>query len=295
MKNYSDITEGDRSRIFADPKSYESDPLARYLARTWRGWLVLAVLVGAVIYARSVFEDTARAGIESASAAFGRFSEDLEQVDTLKLQLAESSLEPEKASQVAKNLDDVRKRVAAQAKALVDMRDPYRSLVLPLLISKGEASAELTAALPPLALTSDKLQPQELSQLIKDGIALQKARQALEAGAPDARQQLMQLTSGTSPFAVLAAKSLARMVVLASAPGLTAGTGAATQMSSSSTGAASFNLGTADAQTVDAQTADAKTAAPKNSKAEALAALESLKQRVPEFSPLLEKDLEALS
>lgn len=284
MKNYSDITEGDRSNIFADPKSYESDPIARYLARTWRGWLVLAVLVGAVIYARSVFEDTARAGIESASAAFGRFSEDLEQVDTLKLQLAESSLDPEKASEVAKNLDDVRKRVAAQAKALVDMRDPYRSLVLPLLISKGEASAELAAALPPLALTADKLQPEELAQLVKDGMALQKARQALEAGEPDARQQLMQLTAGTSPYALLAAKSLARMVVLDGAPGLAVGTGSTIQAGSSAASTSTVNTSTVNTASVD----------PKTAKAEALAAIESLKQRVPEFSPLLEKDLEAL-
>ncbi len=270
MKNYSDITEGDRSRIFADPKSYDSDPLARYLSRTWRGWLVLLVIVGAVVYAKGVFEDTAKAGVESASAAFGRFSEDLDQVETLKLQLTDSTLDPEKLSQVSKNLEDVRKRVASQAKALVDMRDPYRSLVLPLLISKGEASADLTAALPPLSLTADKLQPEELSQLIKDGMALQKARQALDSGdASGAKQQLLQILSGSTPYAVLAAKTLSRMVVLASAPEWSA---EAAKVSSSV-----------------APTVDTKTA-----KAEALAAIEALKQRSPEFSPLLEKDVEAL-
>lgn len=207
---YTDVTEGDRRGIFnvSNGRSVPSDdPLVTITRKYTKPAVIVATLVGALVYGSYVFKQTAIAGIESASGSFSAFHDDYESYINIKDELNKPGLSAEKKKDLEQREKDISAKVSAELAGLADVRDPYRSI--------GLVYSELFNSIKndkPISASSNwKSLPQGLNRMLEEGKAFAGAKKQVDIDYKLGKGLLKGLAESGQYFNSVAAISLSRM------------------------------------------------------------------------------------
>ena len=138
----ANLPAGSDQDIYTDPAlklSVADDPLARFIARSWRQLLVAMLAAGAIWYVANSFKETHLASLKTAADTFARVRDsysELQASDRQRLLItakAAASKTPDAAAEkelaaLDTKITDQEKNIAAQLDSLADAKEPYRTV-----------------------------------------------------------------------------------------------------------------------------------------------------------------------